>query len=589
MAQVPLPRAGCFQADYPSQQWYEVGCVAAPQIPMVPKQGPRPLVVGNNNDLSARAPSGVISTAIGSFDSVTGVVTESGRISNEGPFVSNAYTLQINTEYMSSPVCAGTGDPADCRGWAQFVYFNDGSHGWVFIQYWIIRYNNTCPAGHGWRQFMFTDSSDIYCYQSSLNSAPIPSQPITNLAQLSLSGTARTTGNSVTLFIGGTASAMQTDADAVNAAASWTTAEFNVLGPGGDSTGGSQAVFNTGAQIQTRNRIIYGGSARPLCVGRGFTGETNNLGFHPSAPAMSLPGPALLFIEDTSGVDTADCSYGRTVGDTHLDTVMGLHYDFQASGDFVVADTDGFIVETRQESGAPTWPNAALNKAIATRMGKDTVAVCNTNPFRGPELFVNDQLIELGDGHVFSTPAGVDIWRIGNAYNVTDQSGNSVRATVNLSYIDLGIGLGQWPVKVSGLIANADGNVKEIATRAGKRFTAPFYFGAFYPEYGDSWRDLDNQSPLSVCGQVEPGNPAAPFYASDLAPELYEQARAVCLRAGVQGDELLDECTLDVAVIGYDSAANVFVDARQPVAVGYITNPKICAHGCPGTPGAGKQ
>ena len=38
----------------------------------------------------------------------------------------------------------------------------------------------------------------------------------------------------------------------------------------------------------------------------------------------------------------------------------------------------------------------------------------------------------------------------------------------------------------------------------------------------------------------------------------------------MKGDALLDACTLDVAVIGNDAAANVFVNARQPVAVGTI-------------------
>ena len=111
--------------------------------------------------------------------------------------------------------------------------------------------------------------------------------------------------------------------------------------------------------------------------------------------------------------------------------------------------------------------------------------------------------------------------------------------------------------------------------------TAPFYFGQFYGGYGDSWWVSSDESLLSVCGEGgELGNPQMPFYATDLPPDLYERARAVCTAAGVQGDALLDACTLDVAVIGDDSAADVFVDARQPVAVGYIINPKKCTVGC---------
>jgi hypothetical protein len=40
------------------------------------------------------------------------------------------------------------------------------------------------------------------------------------------------------------------------------------------------------------------------------------------------------------------------------------------------------------------------------------------------------------------------------------------------------------------------------------------------------------------------------------------------MAAGVKAGPLLDACTLDVAVIGDDKAAQVFVNAREPVAVG---------------------
>lgn len=576
MAQVPLPGKGCFQSEYPSKQWRETPCIAPSNRPMVPKHGPLPLDVGNRNDISAMAPTGFISTAIGSFDSVTNVTSESSAIGNMGPPIPNAYTLQINTDFFSSSVCAGTGDPADCRGWEQFVYENDGTGGSAYIQYWIIQYNNPCPPGKGWTQFMFNGHSDIYCYQDSAIAAPLPNQPITNLAQLSLSGTVTKTGDSVTFSVGGKIVAMQDGVNAVDAADGWTTAEFNVLGDGGNQYGGSQAVFNNGAEIITRNRIFYGGAAPPNCVAIGFTGETNNLSFPASPPAPTKPGPAVIFTENSAGPPaSSNCAAATTVGDTHLYTFQGLFYDFQASGDFVVAQVNpNFVVEARQVSGAPTWPNAAVNHAIATQMGRDTVAVCQADI--GANLFVNDRLIELGDGQVYSTPNGVDIWRVGNAYNATDQSGNSVNAVVNANasnfWINATLGLGHWPANLTGLVANANGNVNQIASSGGFVLTTPFPFGEFYDVYGESWRvGFEGGDLLSVCGeQTEIGDPRIPFYAIQLPPQLYKHARAVCTAAGVTGVALLDACTLDVTVIGSDAAAQVYVNARQPVAVGYI-------------------
>jgi hypothetical protein len=572
MAKAPLPRKGCFQSEYPSKEWHEIACIAAPNRPLIPKQGPRPLVVGNGNDISAQAPTGHISSAFGSFDSVTGVTSESDSLQG-----ANWYTLQLNTDTFSSSACTGTGDPADCRGWEQFAYANDGtSFGEAFIQYWIIKYDNPCPAG--WNTYIFSGSSHIYCWRNdSMGAVLVPNQPITNLGKLGLSGTATGAGDSLKMSVGVMMYGVTGD-NSVDAANGWTAAEFNVFGWGD----GSQAVFNSGADLVVRERIDYGGTAPPNCLAKGFTGETNNLNFPLSPPAPSSPGPAIIFETNTAGGASANCAAATSVGDTHLYTALGLHYDFQASGDFVVAQADrDFLVEARQVSGAPNWPNAALNHDIAAQMGRDTVAVCGPTQFGGSQLFVDGQPIDLEDGHVYSTPNGVDIWRFGDRYNATDQSGNSVNAVVNTyspnSWINLTIGLGNWPANLTGLVANANQDVYQIASSGRDVLTAPFAFGEFYHLYGDSWRvGFEGEDLLSVCGeQTEIGDPRIPFYASQLPPQLYEQSRAVCTAAGVIGDALLDACTLDVGVIGNEAAAQVYVNARQPVAVGTIIGPNV--------------
>jgi len=88
-------------------------------------------------------------------------------------------------------------------------------------------------------------------------------------------------------------------------------------------------------------------------------------------------GPAVIFQESTAGGASSNCAAATTVGDTHLRTFDGLFYDFQASGDFTLVEIDpGFEVQTRQVSGAPTWPNATVNNAVAVRFGTTEVAIC---------------------------------------------------------------------------------------------------------------------------------------------------------------------------------------------------------------------
>jgi hypothetical protein len=564
MARVPLPKKGCFEASYPNKEWREVRSVKAPPYPMLPKRGPRAFVVGNGNDISAQAPTGLITTAIGSFDSVTGVTSESGQINATGPAVANAYSLQLNTNpFASTTACSGSPN-AGCQGWQQFVYANDGTQGFVFIQYWILQFNTACPPGAGWNQFSFPGSTDIYCFKNSTNASAVPNQPISNLANLSLSGSVSATGDSYFLSTGSNVFSGTGD-NAVGAAAGWTAAEFCIVG----DAGGGQANFNSGSSIVTRTRIIYGGDAPPNCVAQGFTGETNNLSFGPSAPGASAPGPAVVFTESSAGGATSNCAAATTVGDTHLTTFNGLMYDFQASGDFLLADVaPDFVVQTRQVSGKPTWPNASVNSAVATRMGKSRVVIC----LGSKGLIVDDKPADLSDGKSLTTSDGVAVSRRGNVYVIMSESGNSVRATVNATWIDVSVGLGRWPAKVRGLLANANGNVNQIAARDGTVLTNPFSFEDLYGRYGESWRVKPEDSMLSVCGgeKIERENPLKPFFARDLDPEVFKRASAVAKAAGVKEGPLLDAAILDIAVTGNNQAAQVFVGTRAPIAVGKL-------------------
>jgi hypothetical protein len=561
MSQVPQPSKGCFTSTYPSLVWQQLPCGFADNPPVTPKPpGPRPrswpLDVGNTNgDLTAVAPSGHISSATGSFDTVS-VTSESSS------GVSNNYTLQLNTNPFASPTCAGNGNPvpADCQGWEQFVYWNSGSAGRLFIQYWLLHYDAPCPAG-GWTFFEFNPGdTDTYCYRNNAGQLfGLANQPITNLINLRIVGNASAGSDSMTFFVGGVGTTIPGD-NSVAASTGWTTAEYNVFG----GPGGAHATFNSGASIKVRTLINYGGDLPPGCDTQSFTGETTNLGFGTPHPTPTAPGPSIQFIEDTAHSSAPDCAFAAAIGDTHQTTVAGLLYDFQASGDFVEAQVGpDFEVQTRKVSGAPTWPDASVNRSVGARMGKTEVALCD-----GQELVIDGKPVPLEDGKSLWIPPGVDIGRTGNTYVMIDEHGNSVQATQNPGYLDVSVGLGAYPVKVRGLLGNPDGDVKRLEASDGTQFSVPVSFTDLYDKYGESWRLDPGKSLLSVCGEkTEQGNPEKPFFARDLDPKLREQAMAICLRAGVS-QQWLDACTLDVAVLG-DKAAARYVGAAAPV----LTNP----------------
>ena len=185
-------------------------------------------------------------------------------------------------------------------------------------------------------------------------------------------------------------------------------------------------------------------------------------------------------------------------------------------------------------------------------------------------LNVDGKPTAVDDGKSVVLPSGVHLSRAGNVYSIWDRNGNSVRAELNGTYINVTVGLGRWPENAGGILLNTNGNINEIEARDGTALIAPFPFSELYHHYANSWSVPPEQSLLDACGErkVEAGLPRAAFFAKDLPAKDYKAAQRVCRNAGVKPKPLFDACTLDVAVIGSESAAKVYVGAPTPAAVG---------------------
>lgn len=552
---VPVPHEGCFKAEFPRYAWQEVPCVTPPNIPMPPKHGALADTVGNGYDYSASV-TGQLISVVGSFDSVTTTGETGFTFQSQTTQVADAYTLQVNSNFFSNPpACAGAANPASCQGWQQYVYSSKSS-GSAYMQYWLINYANACPAG--WNAY----GSD--CYRNSTSAITVPVIPVTSLGQTSLTGSVAAGGNDrLDLASGGTHYAVTSPDNIVDLANYWNTAEFTVVG----DCCLFAANFKPNTSLAVRATVHNGTTSAPVCVLEGFTGETNNLNLV-STPAVGTQSSPTLISDQTSASATpASCAVAAGIGDTHLHTftpspgvnspVTSLAYDFQAEGEFVLAKTDGgFEVQTRQISGAPTWPNAAVNQAIAAKIGKSTVVFSIANP----QVLLNGAPLSLADGEKRVLPNDGDVSRHGNTYVARDMHGNSVRTVIQsaaTSYIDVYVGLGRWPTNVQGLLVNAKDNVNAVVARTGAIFPAPFNFSTLYGVYGDSWRVAANQSLFAAATDHLPklrtSNPVQPFDASHLAKTAYAAAKAQCQRARVK-EGALEDCILDVAVIG-DKAA----------------------------------
>jgi FG-GAP-like repeat len=239
------------------------------------------------------------------------VTSESGTMGG-----TDAFSLQLNTNFFTTATCSGALNPSQCRGWQQFVDSNVEGQA-AYMQYWLINYGTTiCPAG--WTSYIA--GSDKDCYTNS-DAVPVPVQPISNLANLSVTGQA-VVGDVDTLVLstGTTLYAVQNSDSVVNLAQGWTIAEFNVVG----DCCSSQANFNIGSSIVVRTSIDSGVATAPSCYGGGFTAETNNLNFQPSSGTpRSSTQPAIVFTQGSNATSAPPCQSAVAVpaasklADTH--------------------------------------------------------------------------------------------------------------------------------------------------------------------------------------------------------------------------------------------------------------------------------
>jgi hypothetical protein len=303
IANLPTPGNGCFHASYPALQWQATSCVVAPNLPFaphLPTQG-SPAVVGNGDDYVAQV-AGTLSKATGTFTHVTTGITEKGKINNTGPNVANAFSLQLNSEFFSDPpACSKAAVPSDCYGWQQFVYAFDYSSdtNYVFMQYWLIYYDKTCPGG--WN----TDVSGRYtfCYANS-PATTYGSLPADALGQTTFVGQATSGGkDTVSLSSPSGASSVSNSDSKLDLSAYWDATEWGVFG----DAGGAEAKFGADSKLEPVTTLQGTSSSAPTCAVGGFTGETNNLSFTKTKALGSESSPTLAITETNGTLKKPSC------------------------------------------------------------------------------------------------------------------------------------------------------------------------------------------------------------------------------------------------------------------------------------------
>jgi hypothetical protein len=305
---LPLPSRGCYNASYPRVQWQKVACRVAPHHPFLPAHAQESFLqeVGDANDYSAEV-AGLITSAIGSIPSVSAGASETGVDPNTRASDANTFSLQLNSEFFpaTTTICKGHGLPSLCSGWQQFVYVDSPEENEVFMQYWIIKYNNPCPSG--WWEYSFPMSTEIYCYKNSSASTLSGDRlTVSGLAGTTFEGSANASGNDAVVMTTASGNATATGAGSVLGLGNeWKAAEFGVFG----DADGSQATFSARTTITVHTVVKSNSDEPPACVPEGFTGETNNLNLEGTPALSTQPFPTIASRQtNASGATPASCA-----------------------------------------------------------------------------------------------------------------------------------------------------------------------------------------------------------------------------------------------------------------------------------------
>jgi hypothetical protein len=394
---------------------------------------------------------------------------------------------------------------------------------------------------------------------------------------------------------------------------SWTAAEFNVFGNGG----GDEAYFSTspGSTIVVKTTVDDGTTNAPTCWAQSFTGESNNLDLADIKGTSNLvccpygsPSPTIEFMEtNATPPHSAVCGPTALIGDPHLTTLDGTHYNFQGAGEFIsLREPDGQNIQTRQKPVSTTFIGSdpydglttcvSLNTAVAARVGEHRLTyepnLSGVPDPSGLQLRIDGALTALGASGIALGAGGSVIPTGGGSVEVNFPDGKTLFVTPQWWasqsewYLDVdvthhGLVSGEASRTSTGGIVGpiAEGSwlpaLPGGASMGPMPSTLPERYHALYKKFADAWRVSKKDSLFDYA----PGTSTETFTMKDWPPEQppcvvrgekpvepgsQQVAQAACRR--VLDANRRADCIFDVMATGNVGFANTYVTTQRILA-----------------------
>jgi hypothetical protein len=386
----------------------------------------------------------------------------------------------------------------------------------------------------------------------------------------------------------------------------WNSAEFNIFG----DCCSTETAFSNPTTLVVKTSIDDGTTNPPSCGTDSYTNELNNLTMAPVGASVCCPyggaSPAIEFMETNAG-HTASCGPTALIGDPHLTTLDGTHYNFQGAGEFVsLREPDGQDIQTRQKPVSTTFIGSdpydglttcvSLNTAVAARVGEHRLTyepnLSGVPDPSGLQLRIDGTLTALGASGIAIGTGGSVIPTGGGSLQVNFPDGKTLFVTPqwwasqNEWYLDVDVthhGL------VSGIASRtstggivgpiAEGSwlpaLPDGASMGPMPGTLPERYNALYKKFADAWR-VNNKDSLFDYAR---GTSTETFTRKDWPPEQppcevrgekpvepasEEVAQRACWRVKDQNRNA--DCIFDVMATGNVGFATTYLATQRRLA-----------------------
>ena len=265
-------------------------------------------------------------------------------------------------------------------------------------------------------------------------------------------------------------------------------------------------------------------------------------------------------------------------GDPHLCTIDGLHYDFQAVGEFVylesIADPIEMTVQVRQE---PYYNSqyVAMNTAVTMSVAGDRVEIyADLSKYQAP-LYINGEPAESSETNIWNLPNSGQVNFKNNSYTIIWPDYSQIQVIKRARYLDISGYLPETRKNtLHGIAGNFDGDfANDLMSRDG---SITLYTEAritkekLYNEFGNSWRITQGESLFTYT----PGEDTSTYTnlnfpyeivtTADLSEADYLVAEQICRDAGITDPVLLQDCILDVGFTNDSSFAEDKKNLKSP-------------------------